>query len=156
MPAGRPTKYKEEYCQELIDYFNIDHVRGINKETKDGRIVEVIVGNSLPLLTGFANKIGVVRSTLYLWANETNEDGTLKNPEFSNAYARAKEMQEDMLVSNALNGMYDTKFAVFAAKNMIGWRDKQEIDHSSKDGTMTPTRPADLTAALLDTTDHTG
>ena len=28
-----------------------------------------------------------------------------------------------------MNGGYNTAFAIFTAKNIIGWSDKQEIDH---------------------------
>ena len=31
-PRGRPTKYKPEYCQELIEHFNVDLFRTRIKE----------------------------------------------------------------------------------------------------------------------------
>lgn len=39
---------------------------------------------------------------------------------------------------------------IFNMKNRFGWRDKQEIDHSSTDGSMTPKTPIDA-SKLSDT-----
>jgi hypothetical protein len=145
--GGRPTKYDPKYCQEMIDFFDVEYTRAVEKATKAGEIYIDQEANSLPLIVQFAKHIGVARSTLHKWATETDEDGKLKNPEFSNAFACAKDMQEAMLISNGLEGKYQTQFAIFAAKNMIGWRDKQEIDHKSTDKSMTP--PATLAAAAM-------
>lgn len=39
---------------------------------------------------------------------------------------------------------------IFNMKNRFGWRDKQEIDHSSTDGTMTPKPAIDATQLSTD------
>ena len=134
MPAGRPTKYTKDMPERLIEYLERYNELG-----------------EYPTLAGFAIEVDITRETLKEWAKDSE-----KYPEFSCAYKKVQEYQEAILVRKSLNGDYKGPFPIFVAKNNLGWHDKQEIDHSSKDGTMTPTRPADLTAALLDTTDHTG
>ena len=98
--GGRPTKYKQEYCQEFLDYFSIDPYRIETKQikSKDGSYeVEEKVINDFPTLAGFAIKIGVNRDTLLEWANAKNEDGSYKHEEFSGIYKRAKDYQENFL-----------------------------------------------------------
>jgi len=55
---------------------------------------------------------------------------TEEHPEFLESYARAKEMQEQTLVNRTLTGKYNPQFAIMTAKNVCGWRDKQDVDHS--------------------------
>jgi hypothetical protein len=116
--TGRPTKYKPEYCQEIIKYFSIKHYVKVGKKQ---------VANPIPLLKTFAVRIGVTFETLAEWCRE--------HKEFSVAYTVAKHLQEDMLISNTLKGLYDSRFAIFAAKNMIGWVDRTEVDHGIADDT---------------------
>lgn len=132
--VGRPTKYTEEINQQMIDYFSIvpyywEDVTRFNKETGEEEVIrQKKIINDLPLISGFCCKIGVSRDTLHRWATETNEDGTLKHSEFSDTYKRAKEYQERILVTNGLQGNYNNSFSIFTAKNVIGWRDKTEIE----------------------------
>jgi hypothetical protein len=114
-PGGRPTKYDISFCEAMSAYFS--------KEV-----------GFFPTLAGFAASIGVTRDTLHEWANAKTEEGTLKHPEFSDAYKRAKEMQEQNLVIGALTGAYNASFAIFTAKNVLGWRDKTEQEITGKDG----------------------
>ena len=125
---GRPTKYKEEYCEGIIKYFDVP--TSVEKKNKDGSIK--IIPSDLPLLSGFAGSIGVCRDTVYEWANGKNEDESLKHPDFSYALKRAKDLQEKLLVTNAMKGLYNSTFAIFTAKNILGWRDKQEVETTHK------------------------
>jgi hypothetical protein len=126
--VGRPSKYDPKFCDELIEYFDIEpHFETpVLTRRKDGTEVEKVafIASDLPTLAGFAVKIGVDRDTLKEWAHV--------HPEFSAAIKKAKECQENILVTNGLKGLYDTSFAIFTAKNVMGWRDKQEI--TGKDG----------------------
>lgn len=129
---GRPTKYKEEYCDELIDFFDKELTREIIKTviTKTGEIVEIPeeVATDLPLFQSFAHEIGVCVDTLQEWKS--------KHDEFSSAYKRAKDLQMIHLVTNGLQGRYSNSFAIFTAKNILKWRDKppEEIIKEDKDG----------------------
>jgi hypothetical protein len=114
-PGGRPTKYEDWMVEAMLTYF-----------TKE-------VGN-FPTLAGFSASIGVSRDTLHDWATAKDVSGNLRNPEFSYAYKRAKELQEENLVLGALTGKYNATFAIFTAKNVLGWRDKVEQEITGKDG----------------------
>lgn len=127
---GRPTEYKDEFAEMMIDYFNIEveniiDVPGIDK---NGHAIteQKVVVNKFPTLVRFASNIGVTRDTLYDWATAKNKDGSLRRPDFSYAYARARDLQEALLTEGGLAGMYEGRFTVFAAKNVIGWKDQIE------------------------------
>lgn len=126
---GRPTKYKPEYCEELIEYFNKEpyRERKVTHKNKKGDewITYEDVANDLPFLSQFAHSIGVTTSSLERWRKEY--------PEFSEAYKKAKEMQHNMLATNALRGLYQVAFSIFTAKNITSWRDKQEVSYSMPD-----------------------
>ncbi len=100
---------------------------------KDGTTKETVklLPNDLPFIRDFAKKIGVNTDTLYEWANKKEEDGALVYPEFSEALKAVKQLQEKIIVINALNGCYNSTFAIFTAKNVLGWRDKTETDITS-------------------------
>lgn len=121
-PGGRPSKYDPRYCDEVITHMS------------DGAS-----------LTSFAAEIGVARSTINEWMGA--------NPEFSEsvkvAKAKCAAWWERAGRSGALGGDVNPTLVIFGLKNMAAddWRDKQEIDHRSPDGSMTP---RDSGAAVLD------
>ena len=110
--AGRPTGYRPEYAEQLRNYFSAP------VSTGDGAV------NLFPTLARFATNIGVHRETLLEWAS--------KHDEFSDAYKAAKALQEANLVEGAMCGVYSQAFAIFTAKNVLGWRDKTEVDQTVK------------------------
>lgn len=124
-PGGRPTTYKLEYCEQLLQYFStppnhevIETVEGKNWSKETTRLV----ANQLPLFERFATMIGTTHKTLLDWSH--------RHEEFGEAYARAKELQKSFLIENAINGLYNPQFAMFTAKNITDMRDKQEIEHT--------------------------
>lgn len=131
-PPHRPTLYDPKYCEMLTDFFSVDYsedkviakVSGKNDYERE-EVKET--GLPLPMFGQFARKIGVSRDTIYEWAKVY--------PEFSDAMKRAKVMQEEMLVSNALKGLYQPNFSFFAMKNIHGWVDKTEVGHGLTDET---------------------
>jgi|SRR3990167_939027 len=126
-PRGRPTKYDPKYCEEILKYFDIEpHFETPVVTTyKDGTTKEEVkfIPADLPTLAGFAVSIKVHRDTLNKWSEV--------HKEFSDAIMRAKECQERILVTNGLKGLYNSVFAVFTAKNVLGWRDRSETDITS-------------------------
>lgn len=120
MAGGRPTKYEARFADELLDYFNQVPCTFEIVENSKGDMCRVATPASFPTLAGFACKIGVHRETLIEWAKV--------HEEFTDAYKRAKDYQEHILVENGLMGGYDKTFAIFTAKNVINWRDKTEQD----------------------------
>lgn len=113
--AGRPTKYEDWIPEAMMEYFD--------KEVGE-----------FPTLAGFAAHINVTRETLHDWATAKNPDGSHRHSDFSYAYKKAKELQEANLVKGALTGAYNPTFAIFTAKNVLGWRDKIEQEITGKDG----------------------
>lgn len=125
---GRPTKYKEEYAEDLIKYFDIEPFESVVlKDSKGGERTE-LVPSKFPTLARFAAKIGVTRETLHDWATAKNNENELKHPTFSYAYKRAKDFQEALLVEGAMAGAFQANFSIFTAKNVLGWRDKTETE----------------------------
>lgn len=142
MAGGRPTKYDPKYCDEVIEFFNkppFEYVE-IEEEDDNGNVHKTIamdkfnnpirVPCALPTKERFAFSIGVHRSTLIEWANT--------HPEFSYAIKNAEDLQKDILIQNGLTQSYDKTFAIFVAKNVTDMNDKQQVDHTSSDGSMSP------------------
>lgn len=120
---GQPTKYKPEYCQQLIDYFSIeplDIVQDTEINDPDGsKRISRRLPQRFPWFEGFARKIGVHRNTLKNWCNE--------HPEFAEAYETAKDLQREFLVDIGLSGTTSASFAIFTMKNVCGWRDERDL-----------------------------
>lgn len=120
---GQPTKYKPEYCQQLIDYFSIEPLGVIREQETIGAEGSKYVSRRLPQrfpwFEGFARKIGVHRNTLKNWCNE--------HPEFAEAYETAKDLQREFLVDIGLSGATSASFAIFTMKNVCGWRDERDL-----------------------------
>ena len=112
-PEGRPTKYKPEYCQEMLSFFDRNFTEKVNGKVE---------ACNFPSVAGFARKIGVAKSTLYEWAKN--------HEEFSNVLARCKDIQEDILINNSLKNSYNASFSQFLLKNTHGFKDKQEVEQT--------------------------
>lgn len=117
--GGAPTKYRVEYIQQMHDYFNIAAGEDVQTENSKGEKHTIRVAANLPTLVGFAFVIGVNRDTLSKWSK--------KYKRFGKVYSEAKDHQERILVENGLKGGYNTNFAIFTAKNVLGWRDRHEL-----------------------------
>lgn len=125
--AGRPTKYNKKYCEEIIEYFNKPPQNCMYKEEyfNNGQIkskTPIITAVEFPTFQGFANEINVNIDTLHEWKE--------KHIEFSEAYTRAKQLQEKIWLVNAMGGLYNAQFAQFFGKNCLGYKEKQELEHS--------------------------
>ena len=132
--GGRPPKYRDEFADQLVEYFNSPPTREVTVKDKNGNETTQVLPGVFPTLARFAANIGVCRDTLHDWATAKNPDGTQKNPAFSDAYKRAKALQEANLVEGTMAGAYNSTFAIFTAKNVLGWRDKIEQEITGKDG----------------------
>ncbi len=126
LPIGRPTLYRPEYCQELIEFFDLEPYREITKvHQRTGNEYTERIANNLPSLVGFAAKIGISRMTIQNWGK--------KYPDFLYAVTRAKACAEHILVTNALLGLYNAQFSIFVAKNYTDLRDVQEVKDLTDD-----------------------
>jgi hypothetical protein len=123
--AGAPTKYKEEYCQGIIGYFTVQPQQVVYKKSyfADGTLKSeepVTLPAQLPTFQGYADNIGVHIDTLNEWCKI--------HEEFSEAYARAKQLQEKIWLVNGMSNLYNSQFAQFFGKNCLGYKDTQQIE----------------------------
>lgn len=118
---GRPSKYTEDMPEKLIKYFSAEPYFDSEKEIATSKgVVTVTIqeASDFPTLAGFAIECEVDRDTLKEWAKV--------HKDFSAAYKRAKEYQERFLTVNAMKGLINPTFAIFTAKNVLGWRDVRD------------------------------
>lgn len=123
--SGRPSTYKPEYCQMMIDFFDVPktkerlkaHITGKNEYVKE-EYEEV--ANELPTFSKFErnNKLsfGIVTDWIKMF------------PEFRLIYNTCKELQKEFLMDNGLRGMYPPASYIFTAKNITDMRDEQAIN----------------------------
>ena len=128
-PGGRPSKYEDQHCADIIRFFSVAKNKQIVKSVTTGKneyekTEYTTVPNDLPTFAGFARKIGVNGDTVVEW--------TKKNAEFSAAYNVAKELQKEFLVDNGLKGLYPPASFIFVAKNVTTMRDKQEVESTKR------------------------
>lgn len=127
-PVGRPTKYRDEYCEEIIE---------------DGR-----AGYSI---TGFAGKIGVARSQIVEWAAKYPEFQIAISIAKAER-ARNLEAHAQRMVSETCTGG-QAGLIQFLMKNVAAdeYRDRQEVTGADgKDLVPEHADPARLAAAVLD------
>lgn len=121
---GRPTKWKPKYNKDIIKWFDKELTKKVIKTNpNNGNPYEVDVMNDFPTFQGFAHSIGVCMDTLNEWQKPSNTD---KHPGFSASYKKAKALQERFWAENGLAGRLNTPFAIFWAKNNLGYKDKVE------------------------------
>ncbi|CAB4152971.1 hypothetical protein UFOVP602_33 [uncultured Caudovirales phage] len=130
--GGRPSDYDPSYCEKITKFFNVDPY--IRENYTDGQGVERtrLIPNRFPTLARFAAELDLDRGTLADWASKVDMDGELVYPGFSRAYKRAKDFQEAFLAEGGIAGAFETPFAIFTAKNVIGWKDRQDIAMDAK------------------------
>ena len=133
-PLGRPSVYRDEFADMMIEYFSKPSTEVKTVTDKQGEEKVIVVPGDFPTLARFAVSIGVTTETLHDWATSKNPDGSLRKPGFSYAYKKAKDLQQANLVEGTLKGAYNSTFAIFTAKNVLGWRDKIEQEITGKDG----------------------
>jgi hypothetical protein len=126
---GAPSMYKPEYCDKLIQFFDVPAVREIPETwyNPDGSVKREslkLVANPPPHIGGFARSIGVSKQTVYDWAR--------KYPDFAYSLLHAQDMRRAMIIDNGLAGLYNPLFAKLAAANLFGWHDRQDVNHTGE------------------------
>jgi len=123
-PTGRPSKYKEEYCERMEKFFNRDPEEEIITKIKNkfGQEEEKkeVKACRLPTFEKFAVDIDVNTDTLHEWKKV--------HKSFSESYKKCQHLQKEILIQNGMTGKYVTNFAIFVAKNCTDMRDKKEVD----------------------------
>lgn len=145
---GRPTLYREEFADQLVNWFSGTKYEKVTMEkttiynSKTGKISRETekykyVAADLPTLEGFARSIGVSHDSLLTWATAVEdveaEILVKKHPYFSVAYNTAKSLQKEFLIENGLKGHYPPASFIFVAKNITDMTDKQIIETKDQD-----------------------
>jgi hypothetical protein len=124
--TGAPSSYRPEYCEAIVAYFQV-RADSIAKNLPLSRDAdkEPIVWQHLqmPTFPGFAGTIGVTSKALGEWAQ--------RHAAFGDAYARAKDIHRMVYEDGLACGRLNPTGAIFAAKNVLGWRDKIDIDQTT-------------------------
>ena len=127
--TGAPTKYKPEYCQSIVKYFNdapvwqeiqdssTSDIKGGNKHTKK-------IPARMPTFDRWAFDNGLTHQTLLNWIDESKD--------FFEAYNYCKMLQKEWLIEVGMSGECPPAFAIFAMKNVTDWKDKTETDLNIK------------------------
>jgi hypothetical protein len=108
MPAGQPTKYDWDAIQPRM-----------REAVEKGMFIEQL-----------ARHLGVRKQTIHNWKRDY--------PEFLDAVEEVKEACEsrlaDLLIDHATGNIEkgNGSVAIFIAKNVLGWRDRQEVEQTVK------------------------
>ncbi len=113
-----PLRYQPEFCSQLLDYFDVPAFTVTEVTKRDGSVALVETAAELPTFASFAKKLGTTCEVLKQW--ET------KHPAFHEAAQKARDLQSNILIQNSLRGNYSASFAVFTAKNLLGWTDPKD------------------------------
>ena len=126
---GRPSKYNNE-LQDNADQY-------IYKFNEQGDVV--------PSQAGLCCWLGISRSTLFEWGKEY--------PQFSSTLDAISVLQENLALNRSLDGQFNSTIAKLLLANH-GYSDKQELAHTSPDGSMSPRAGLDIsklsTAAMAE------
>jgi len=132
--TGRPSRYKERFCQDIIKFFDVEPWETPRTERRDGDgNVSIEEGKRqyrrMPSLLGFAKSVGVDYVTVYRWVDEK---GDQFHPEFCKAYNVAMKLRKQWLIDVGLSGLAPANSFKFVAVNCSDMRDKHEHDVKSE------------------------
>lgn len=116
---GRPTKYRKDLPQSMIDYFTKNEPYWVNDEGEK-------VANDLPTFGMWCVSEDITQETMLQWTKDPDKQA------FSEAYKKCKDIQSNFLMLNGCHGLYHGSFAIFTAKNVIGWRDQIDTKVEAK------------------------
>lgn len=124
---GAPTSYRDEYPAMLVEYFEAAKMPSAEPQPEEPpsgkgshRAALMQVYQYLPTFEGFGRLIKTPVSTMQEWKG--------RHPAFAAAYARAKDIQREHFAVGLVTGAMNPTGAIFAAKNLVGWKDKTEIE----------------------------
>lgn len=106
-PGGRPSKYKPEFCQSLVEHMS----KGLSYES-------------------FAGEVGVCDDTLREWEKKHLEFSVSKKT----GRIKQRAFYEKLGIKAAMgliSGFNSTAY-IWLTKNMLGWRDKSDIEVHGK------------------------
>ena len=121
---GKPTKYKDDMGKRMIEFFDRKPYETKEIYDEDGNQRDIRIANDFPSFEGFAASVNVSRPTIYTWKK--------KHKSFRIAWRRCEAMQHNFIMVNGMAGLTAQAFTIFAAKNIMGWRDKQDVNNTGE------------------------
>ncbi len=109
-PVGRPTIYKQEYCQKLIDHMS----KGLSFES-------------------FGATMGIARDAVYEWAKKHPEFAEAKAAALDASLLWWEQQGQKGMWVDKDGPVLNNTIWVFSMKNRHGWRDKQDVDVKHED-----------------------
>ena len=117
MAGGRPSIYTPELLEKARHYV----------------LNYADYGDQIPSIAGLACELSISRDTCHAWAKEEDK------PEFSDIIRDIAQAQERKLLNGGLSGSFNPTIAKLVMSKH-GYSEKSELDHTSSDGSMSPTR----------------
>lgn len=116
---GRPTKYKEEFCQEVDVYLEANKDYYVSR--LKGKWVEEQLKVKLPSVEDFSYYLDVNESTLY--------ERKKKYPSFSKALGKIMHEQKKRLMEMSLSWEYNSTIAklILSANHWMSETQKTEV-----------------------------
>ena len=115
LSLGRPTKYEQRFCQDLIDH-----------QSGGGTF------HTFPAYIWHTHKVYICRRTLYEWAD--------KHVEFLHTKKLGADLcsmwweHQGRLQMRRKDKNFPQSAYIFTMKNVAGWRDRVDVEHTGKDG----------------------
>lgn len=123
--SGRPSDYRPEYAEKMIQYFENANAWVINYTDKGN--AQVIPKDCQPSFIKFARLCGIRRFQLLRWAKA--------HPEFAEAYAICKELQQEFICQAAGVGLMPSAWAIFQMRANHGITDQPRDEVAEDDDT---------------------
>ena len=114
---GRPTDYTEDMPQRVFDYIAQS---GFKYDNEKGCWI-----GKLPSKAGLAIYLGVTKPTLYDWAE--------KYEDFSYALSHVALYQEEELMNNGLNGIFNPTISKLILSSNHGYQERKDITSAGKE-----------------------
>ena len=137
--TGAPTLYRPEYAADIVAFFASKPVP-VNAPEGGAKEAVQFIYATMPTFEEFAGSIGVSTVTLRDW--ET------RHPAFALSCARARDTQRRWFTAGLASGAMNPTGGIFVAKNIIGWRDRTEVE------TVTRAEDSDATQAMKRALEH--
>lgn len=118
---GRPTNYRPEYCQSIIEYFAAPESWEINTDVKGS--AKAIPKSKIPTIERWCYSIGVHSRTL--------DDWQARYPEFRDAYQTARGLQQAFVIELGAAGIGTSMLNTFMQVKH-DWRVEKEPQEENK------------------------
>ena len=119
--CGRPTNYRPEYCQAIVDYFASPNSWEINTDAKGS--AKAVPSGKIPTIARWCHSIGVSTRVLDDWQR--------RHPEFAEAYQMARELQQSFAIELAAAGIGTSMMNTFMQVKH-DWRVEKEPEEENK------------------------